>query len=207
MQIIKVIPTLQDIKSITSVKSILFDMDGTLVNTEPLHARALLDTLKEVSPAKEFSLEELHLLFNGKADDAVYDALQDHLTITFEAFLDIKNKFFLNGIAGSQRIVEIEIRNLLKDLKKNNYKIALVTASEKSTTFSLLEKEGLKEYFDLILTREDSAMTKPSPQPYLDAISILNIKKEDAFIFEDSKTGIQSAIASQIDYAIAKWFR
>ncbi|WP_372652816.1 HAD family hydrolase [Halobacteriovorax sp.] len=206
MHIIKIIPTLEDIKAITSARSILFDMDGTLVNTEPLHAKALLNTLQELSPKRNFIIEELHQMFHGQGDNDVYKALETELSVSFDDFLTIKNKYFIKSISESERILRPEITSLLEQLKKESYKIALVTASEKSAALCILEKENLKKYFDIILTREDSSETKPSPRPYLDAIEKLNIKKEDAFIFEDSETGIQAAIESKINYAVANWF-
>jgi len=204
--IINKLPTLDDIRVLTGAKNILFDMDGTLVNTEPLHAKALLETLIELSPSRSYIIEELLQMFHGQADDAVFNALKKDLTISFDDFLKIKNKHFIKSVTDSEMITDLRITDLLKQLKSNDYKIALVTASEKSAAYCLLRKEGLEQFFDVILTREDSSKTKPSPQPYLDAIRKLNIKKEDAFIFEDSETGIQAAIESKIKYAVADWF-
>lgn len=206
MNTLSKIPTLNDLKDLTNCKSIFFDMDGTLVDTEPLHARALQDTLKHFNSTKKISKDELMTRYNGLADNFVFEDLKSFINVNLAQFLDIKNSLFLELLKDSEPLIEDKILNLLNELKSNGYTLALITASEKVAALTLLKKEGIDTYFDLILTRDDCSETKPNPMPYLEALRLLDIKREEAFIFEDSEAGIQAALGSGIPYRAVNWF-
>ena len=206
MNTLSKIPTLNDLKDLTNCKSIFFDMDGTLVDTEPLHARALQDTLKHFNSTKKISKKELMTRYNGLADNFVFEDLKSFINVNLAQFLDIKNSLFLELLKDSEPLIEDKILNLLNELKSNGYTLALITASEKVAALTLLKKEGIDTYFDLILTRDDCSETKPNPMPYLEALRLLDIKREEAFIFEDSEAGIQAALGSGIPYRAVNWF-
>ncbi len=206
MESLKNIPTFEELRKITKVKSIFFDMDGTLVNTEPLHARALQETLKQLSSSKKFTKEELLKRYHGLADHFVYADLKVYINASLPNFLEIKNSIFLKLLDESEILIDDRIMELLRDLKSNGYQLALITASEKVPALMLLKKEGIEKFFDLILTRDDCQKTKPDPLPYLEALRLLGITREEAFIFEDSEAGIQAAKNSGIPFKAVNWF-
>lgn len=206
MKVFSSIPTIEEIQEYTDSRYIFFDMDGTLFETEKLHAQALKQTLKTLNSPTQLSISELESKYRGIADNFVFLDFQFSLECEFSYFLKTKNLCFINQVKLSPKITSKKIIDLLTDLTTSGYKLALVTASEKETTDVLLEKEGIASFFELILTREDSVKTKPSPLPYLDALSFFNISQGQALIFEDSVTGLQSAKDSKINYAKANWF-
>jgi HAD superfamily hydrolase (TIGR01509 family) len=208
-------PNLQNLKEIApKAKAFLFDMDGTLLNSELLHAEGLLSVINDFSGEnKELNTaSSLEKEFIGEADNDVYKKLisdkRIQSTLTLNTFLQSKNNSMIKLLKDSPEklITNESVFKLLTDLKSNNYKMALVTASERDITLPLLEAAGIKDNFDIIITRNDVQTSKPNPAPYTKAMHDLNLSSEEVFIFEDSPTGLESAKASKADFCQVSWF-
>lgn len=180
-------------------KAVFFDMDGTVMNTGPLHAKALRKTLEQFG--RDCFEMELIKKYHGKGDQDVYLDLNiagklDKCSLS--EFIVLKNKNLMDII---ERLDDTEIEklitpgvvSLLNDLKKNNYQTALVSASEKKIVNLLLDKSGLTPLFTICKSREDTFMGKPAPSPYLRAMRQLGLSSRDVLIFEDSPTGLLAA--------------
>jgi HAD superfamily hydrolase (TIGR01509 family) len=85
---------------------------------------------------------------------------------------------------------------LLKFLKKEKKKVAVVSASEDLIVAETLKCFEIHSYIDLQMGRHQTTLTKPHPEPYLEGMRRLNTDSSKTLIFEDSPTGLQSAIAS-----------
>lgn len=85
------------------------------------------------------------------------------------------------------------IKTLLKFLKQKKVKIALTTGSKGDVVEKILESEGLRIYFDLIVTGEDFKGSKPSPECYNTTLKKLRLSNSEALAIEDSMAGIESA--------------
>lgn len=185
-----------------NIKALVFDMDGTLLNSEVLHAKALLALLEE-SNVKDVNARSLLESFKGVAEPDVLQALIDKNIIAIDTdlkqFIDQKNLYFENFLRESNLkdlILSPRIIELIKTAKIKKLKVAIVTASEASTTALFMNLLGIKDFFDFIITRDDTAKTKPDPMPYEYSFEKLEIQAHEALIFEDSQTGLASAIAS-----------
>jgi HAD superfamily hydrolase (TIGR01509 family) len=87
------------------------------------------------------------------------------------------------------------VMDVLKSL--SDYRLALVSASSRSELEPLLERAGMRAYFDALVCAEDVERTKPAPDPYLLAVRLLGVTK--ALAVEDSASGIESARAAGLD--------
>ncbi|MBL6990727.1 MAG: HAD family phosphatase [Bacteriovoracaceae bacterium] len=179
-------------------QAVLFDMDGTILNTEPLHAKALQATLSSLG-LPDYSASDLDQTYAGKSDLEVYQDLKDKLKATTMAdFINLKNQQFIWAL---NELPELEvaklhapgIHSLLSLLKGHKIKLGLVSASERDVIDTLLKKSGLLPFFDITISRTDTTNSKPHPDPYLSAMTQLQVSCDQVLIFEDSVTGLQAA--------------
>lgn len=193
---------LDNILKITKDKdAIFFDMDGTVLNSEPLHFMAID---KITNSSSHYTIDDLY----GLSDTDVFPLIKDHMAHDLENFLEAKNQLLLEIIPKTelQLIFKEEMREVLKTLKENK-KMALVTASERSVTMKLLEHCKLLEFFDIIITRQDVNQTKPAPDPYQLALKMLETSESNSIVFEDSPTGIEAANVAGIDTVKVTWYK
>ena len=208
----KTIPSLHELKQgFPGVLVMLFDMDGTLFDTEKYHEQALQLIAYEKKIRPPMNAEELHLLMMGKADHLIYEIAKDWPGFpaqwSVRDFVGEKNKKLLQILskADATKYFHLPLKNLLFEAKKT-LKIGLVTSSEKVITTELLKLTGLETTFDYILTRDDSVKVKPDPWPYLTAMKFFNSDGHSTMIFEDSNVGIEAARASGAHVIKAEWF-
>ena len=174
-------------KGITTT-ALLFDLDGTLVNTEKFDSKLLRNILKKygLNTSKEF------IGYN----------LEEYLsTVTNDKNLQKKIKLeYMSKYELMLKDIQIEVNSeLIKYLKMGiSPLVALVTANNKNLTGQILNKTGLSKYFEIIITCEDVKHQKPHPEPYLKAMKELNVSPENCIVFEDSEIGIKSAQSAGI---------
>lgn len=202
------VPSIDEL-DLKEIKALIFDMDGTLLNSEILHARALIDLLKESNVEYETLLEE----FRGVAEPDIFLSLKERGILSqelrFDDFVYKKNEVFKTYLLDPilrDKLLDPKLLTLIIEAKNRGLKIALVTASEKETTEIFFNTLVLNEYFNLILTREDTPQTKPHPDPYLNCFKKLGLNFDEVIIFEDSVTGIESAKLSKAKYYEVSWY-
>jgi len=189
-----------------TVKAILWDMDGTIMSTEKLHAQAIYDVLRLVRPIYP-SIHEIEELVVGKTDFHAYELLNISELSILE-FIDQKNtllraKFFN---CPHEDILLPAVADLISEIANSGLKQVIVTSSEKEAAHISLQHLKLQHFFDHIITREDTEKNKPDPMPYFHALNILSLEAKDVIIFEDSPTGLAAAMATQALTIHAKWY-
>ncbi|HXH76502.1 MAG TPA: HAD family phosphatase [Bacteriovoracaceae bacterium] len=208
----KIIPTLTELKAgYPGIKALFFDMDGTIFNTEPQHAEAFVQIGLEHKIRPPYSLEMVHELLVGKADHLVYEIIKSWEGFpkhwSARDFVETKNANLLKILetADSSTFFPSLLQKLLKDARDQKFFIALVTSSEKVVTKRLLEISGLKDFFDLELTRDDCPKHKPDPWPYFEAKRISGFETNEIIIFEDSSVGLAAATATGAHVIKVEW--
>lgn len=173
--------------------AVLWDMDGTLVDTEPYWMAA--ETPLVESFGGTWSHEQgLRLVGLGLEDSAriFQDAgvrmgirdIIDHLTDDVMRQLRTKGVPFRPGA-----------RELLADLRDAGIKTALVTMSMRRMAESVVELIDF-EAFDLVIAGDDVTRPKPHPDPYLQACEVLGVSPDETVAIEDSPNGLRSAVAA-----------
>lgn len=206
------IPTLAELKAgFPGISALFFDMDGTLFNTEPHHSEAFIRIGMEHKVRAPYSPEMIHELLVGKADYLVFDIVRgwegfpEHWTA--EEFVKEKNRNLLKILENTDpaTFFAAETFQLLNEARIEGFFLALVTSSEKVVTKRLLEIAGLKDFFDLELTRDDCPNHKPDPWPYNEARRLSGREKHEVVIFEDSHVGLAAATGSGAHVIKVEW--
>lgn len=190
-----------DLKTLVKDKDvILFDMDGTLVNTEPLHAKAAVIVLAELGV--KVDLMACIDQFYGMTDHVVLKTVCPQMSeAEIEKAIEQKNFHLINLFKKlaeneKEKYITPGLFPFLQHLRRHNKKCAVVSASEDIIVLETLACFGIDSFVNLQMGRNQTALTKPHPDPYLEAMKRLNTTSARTLIFEDSPTGIKSASAS-----------
>jgi len=200
------VPNIQWIQeNYPKTECILFDMDGTIVNTETVHIGSLKRTMEEIGEnlPNKFIEEE----YFGLADELVHEHLKID-KVDVDRFIKIKNGYFLKLLKEMDptQFSFPEVRSFLESLSEH-YPMALVTSSESETTQAILEALDYKKFFQRIITAGDVENLKPSPDPYHLGLSQLKKDKSENFlIFEDSPPGLKAALSTKATVLHVLWW-
>lgn len=177
----------------TNAQTILFDFDGTLADSEPLHFQAWVQALPS-----DFDLTYEYYLAAcvGVADLEMINALNS-MTPTPRSMEEMraiqrnKKQIFQNLIADLDVIPQASL-DAIRELK--GYRLGVVTSSNQNEVEMVLKRSGLFPLFDVRVYGNDVVRHKPDPEPYLLAMSRLGVST--ALVFEDSQAGMASARAA-----------
>ncbi len=179
------------------IKALLFDFDGTLVDTESIDLRTWTEVFEAhgvAVPLDRFALRIGTLTGPNEFDelDALLEAPCDR-----EAVTATRRRRELE-------LLELEplrpgVRELLEDARDLGLKMAIVSSSSRSWIDSNLERLGLVDGWATVVCADgDTTRCKPSPALYLEALELLGVAAAEAIAIEDSPNGITSARAAGI---------
>lgn len=207
-----VIPTLSTLREgFPGIRGLLFDMDGTLFDTERFHTRAFMEMGKDHRITPPHPLPMVHEMLVGKADHLIYEVIKEWPGFprhwSAQNFVETKTNKLLDLISSvsPDAYFPAELRSLLHEARQDGIYLAVVTSSEKVITEKLLDIAGITSLFQLVLTRDDCPHHKPDPWPYRKALEVAGLHPHEAIIFEDSQVGITAARASGAHVVKVEW--
>jgi beta-phosphoglucomutase len=175
------------------LKALIFDMDGTLVHSDPVHLEAFAEVLRPEGVAINEEIYRSTII--GRTNEAIFASLLPHLPVEkHEAYADEKEATF-RRMASDLKPLE-GLLDLLEWAEARGIEIALVTNAPRLNADHMLEALGLAGRFKVEITIEQVERGKPDPLPYLTALERLGIKAEEAIAFEDSPSGMRAAKAA-----------
>lgn len=181
---------------INNTKILLFDLDGTLVNTDYIYIKIWNKLLKKYNIILTNDLFDYFI--KGKSDiEVLKNLIPDINNNIIEQISKEKDQLFIKYLENEKNYVFENVKEFFEFNKHN--KIAIVTSCNKNAAQYILEKNDLLKYIDLLITSEDCIKHKPDPEPYLKAIKYFNTNTKYIYIFEDSYSGYCSAKRTNIE--------
>jgi HAD superfamily hydrolase (TIGR01509 family) len=170
------------------IKAILFDRDGVIINSEKINLFSVVKALTKLGVVIS-EKDRKRIIARHPKDYIGVFAKKYHFNEG--DFFDIQPEIYyslFDGVEVFSKTVE-----LIRELKKLKYLLAIVTSSHLQSTKSLLEDLKLSSIFDEIITFEDCKQRKPFPESYLKASQRLNVEPKNCLVVEDSVVGLKAA--------------
>jgi HAD superfamily hydrolase (TIGR01509 family) len=176
-------------------RALLFDLDGTLAETDSLHLPTWVATLSPhgIEVDEEFYRESI----SGRSNlEIVEELLPDLSAEEGRKLAEAKEASF------RERAVELEplpgLLEFMEEAKDRGLSLALVTNAPEQNVEAILLALELGEFFDEVVLSDEVGPVKPDPAPYRAALEKLGVAPEEALAFEDSTSGISSSVAAGI---------
>jgi len=177
------------------IKLIIFDLDGVLVEAKTIHFDALNEAL---GPKYAIEWNEHLSKYDGLKTNQKLEMLTQEKGLPTELYKQVwdeKQRLTLKKLSDLKPSTQLQV--CISLLVNEGYKIACCSNSIRKTVLTVLSKLGIIEYFDLILSNEDVKNSKPHPEIYWKAISMMGYLPEETLIVEDSPFGLLAASRSK----------
>jgi beta-phosphoglucomutase-like phosphatase (HAD superfamily) len=177
------------------LKALIFDMDGVLVDSMPFHAaawkKALLDMGMEIQNEDIYAIEGSNprnglqfLIRKARREPELYDF--EVITAIYRQ--EFKRIFELKAFEGMKECLE---------LLKNRFLLSVVSGSDRYIVHSIVD-QLFPGIFDTVITGDDVKNSKPCPDPFLKAVELLKVRREECIIIENAILGVEAAKRAEI---------
>ena len=171
--------------------AVIFDLDGVIVDSEPLHQKAFEDLFAELGRKHDHGI-----VFSEHVGLSDHSTLRAFLKKTglqheLEDLNKRKMNYFLRYLREHRPIFK-ELHSLIPELARR-YQLGVATSSPHQVAEVVMEISGLKSHFQVIIAREDIRFPKPDPEIYFTAARRIGVRPSTCCVIEDSLPGIQAA--------------
>ncbi|KAL2348241.1 hypothetical protein Fmac_002241 [Flemingia macrophylla] len=191
------VQSMSSLTRLAPLEAVLFDVDGTLCDSDPLHYYALREMLQKIGFNGGAPITEEYFIktFAGKhSGDTALVVFPGDLERGLK-FVEDKEEMF-RRMAADQLNPLTGLGKVRKWVENHGLKRAAVTNAPRANAELMISKLGLSDFFDAIIIGDECEHAKPHPDPYLKALEILKASKDHAFVFEDSVSGIKAGVAA-----------
>lgn len=170
-------------------EAVLFDLDGTLIDSMPLHNQAWIEVLSELG---HVMTDEILTQYMGIPNAQAVRIFNER----FGWKLDPAEVTHLKESRFLKKLKDVKLIEATVLAAKENFgkvPMAIVTGSAKKPAEELIQMLDIEKYFSLMITAEDTLKHKPDPEPFLAAAKKLGVDPKKCLVFEDGEMGIQAA--------------
>ena len=174
------------------IKAIIFDMDGTLIDSEPYYQRIMLQCLQEL----HVPVEPEDLLPLAGANSLLYEKFVTQCIEGYtkkKAYDEWNHRYYKENPVDFTKLLFHHVSDTLSSLKEKGYRLVLASSSQKHEIESMLKQCNLGEYFEFFLSGDMFKESKPNPEIYLVCIKKLGLSADECIAVEDSEYGIAAA--------------
>jgi pyrophosphatase PpaX len=182
------------------MKAIIFDFDGTLADTLPVCFYAFQSVFKEFDDI-EVTSDEIKSMFGPSETGIIKENLKNS---NWEKAIELYYQKYREKHAELVMANE-ELNDLLQLLKKQGYKLGIVTGKAKKSLLISLDYLNMSEIFDVIITGDDVSIPKPHPEGLNQALALLNVTNEEALFIGDSDADIEAGKQANVRTIGVQW--
>ncbi|WP_175987255.1 HAD family hydrolase [Bacillus sp. Marseille-Q1617] len=182
------------------MKAIIFDFDGTLADTLPVCFYAFQSVFKEFDDI-EVSSDEIKSMFGPSETGIIKENLKNS---NRDEAIDLYYQKY-NEKHGELVMANKEVDDLLQSLKKQGYKLGIVTGKARKSLAISLDHLNMNEVFDVIITGDDVSIPKPHPEGLNQALTLLNVTNEEALFIGDSDADIEAGKKAKVRTVGVQW--
>ena len=178
------------------LKAVLFDLDGTLANSDPLHFKIWQEILEKQGIEMDHAAYKAKI--SGRHNPEIIQAFfPDYSVAESEELAEFKEEEFRQRATQLQPLTGV--MDMINWVENQQLKKAVVTNAPKKNAYFMLDALKLTQRFPLVVLGEEMTVGKPDPECYQFCLQQLGVEPAEAIVFEDSPSGIRSAIAAGIE--------
>lgn len=181
------------------IKNILFDLDGTLADSEELIIKSFQHIYKIFK-----GREEDETILRGTFGGTLKDVIDANFDEPFETVIREYRNYHYENFDKYMRLFD-GAEDLVKALYEKGYTLGIVTSRLEHTAMKILHMHGIREYFSSIVTADMCENHKPHPEPMLKCLEELNAKSEETIYIGDTVFDIESARNSGVKSVLVTW--
>lgn len=174
------------------LKAVIFDKDGVLIDSEPLHSKAAILVMKDFGVTIDNNTCNS---FIGSTSQHMYEVFKEkyQLPVSIEELMEANKKKLDNLLQSESYPIIPYVQDLIKDLAQNNIRLAIASSSPMDAIKKTAKSLDITQFFNEFVSGCDLKNPKPAPDIFLKACELLHVLPEEALIIEDSFHGITAA--------------
>ena len=182
------------------IKAVIFDMVGVIIDSEGVYLEYQLEFAKKKNP--DVKLEDLYPMV-GATKQECWEVVE-RVVSNGQTWEELRKEFRQRDIYSEidyRSIYRQEVTDTLKQLKEAGFRLALASSTHLELVERVLKENGIRDYFEAVVSGEQFKKSKPDPEIYLYTAGLLKLKPEECLAVEDSTIGITAAYRAGLKIA------